>query len=112
MSYTPTPATVTLADGSTPALNAALGSVFRLAAAGDRTIDVPTNPTENPKIIIQHYASGGARTLALNTGAGGFRFGSDIAALTQTASGKTDYIGCVYNSTNAFWDVVAYVKGY
>ena len=62
--------------------------------------------------MIQHYASGGARTLALNTGAGGFRFGSDIAALTQTASGKTDYIGAIYNGTDSFWDVVGYVKGF
>src|SRR4051812_44038940 len=55
---------VTLTDGATPALDASLGSVFRLAAGGDRTIGVPTNPTAGQKIIIQHFASGGARTLA------------------------------------------------
>lgn len=103
---------VTLADGATPALNAAIGSIFRLAAAGDRTIGIPTNPVAGQKIVIQHYASGGARTLALNTGAGGFRFGSDITALTQTASGKTDYIGCIYNGTDGFFEVVAVSKGY
>lgn len=105
-------ATVTLTDGTTPALDASLGTVFRLAAAGDRTIAVPTNPTGGQKIVIQHFASGGARTLALNTGAGGFRFGSDITGLTQTVSGKTDYIGCLYNDTDSKWDVVAYAKGY
>lgn len=105
-------ATVTLADGATPALNAALGSVFRLAAAGDRTIAIPTNPTPGQKIVIQHFASGGARTLALNSGAGGFRFGSDIASLSQTASGKTDYIGCIYNDTDSKWDIVAVTKGF
>ena len=106
------PTIVTLTDGATPALDAALGTIFRLAAAGDRTIAVPSNATAGQKLVIQHYASGGARTLALNTGAGGFRFSTDIAALTQTASGKTDYIGCIYNGTDAYWDVVAYVRGH
>jgi len=103
---------VALTDGATPALDASLGSVFTLSAAGNRTIAVPSNPTTGQKIVIRHLASGGARTLALNTGAGGFRFGSDITALTETASGKYDYIGCVYNATASFWDVVAYVKGF
>lgn len=106
------PTTVTLTDGATPALDASLGKVFRLAAAGDRTIAVPSNPIGGQQIVIQHYASGGARTLALNTGAGGFRFGTDITALTQTASGKTDYIGAIYNDTDSKWDIVAVTKGF
>jgi hypothetical protein len=104
--------TVALVDGATPALDASLGNVFTLAAGGDRTIAVPSNPTNGQKIIIRHLASGGARTLGLNTGAGGFRFGSDIPSLTQTVSGDTDYIGCVYSSIDSFWDVVAYAKGF
>jgi hypothetical protein len=103
---------VALADGATPALNAALGYIFTLTALGDRTIAVPTNPTSGQKIVIAHLASGAGRTLSLNTGAGGFRFGSDIASLSQTASGKTDYIGCIYNLSANFWDVVAVTKGF
>lgn len=106
------PTVVALADGATPALDASLGNVFTLSAAGNRTIAIPSNPTAGQKIIIRHLASGAARTLALNTGAGGFRFGTDIAALTQTDSGKIDYIGAIYNSTDSKWDVVAYSKGY
>jgi hypothetical protein len=108
-------AAVALADGATPALDASLGNKFRLAAAGNRTIAVPSNPPTTgytQKIVIEHFASGGARTLALNSGAGGFRFGSDITALTATASGKTDYIGCIWNITDSFWDVVAVIKGF
>jgi hypothetical protein len=104
--------TIALTDGATPALDASLGTIFRLSAGGDRTIAVPTNPTSGQKIVIQHYASGGARTLALNSGTGGFRFGTDITALTATASGKTDYIGAIYNATDNKWDVVAVSKGY
>jgi len=103
---------VTLSDGATPALNAALGNTFVLTAAGDRTIAVPSNPVAGQKITIIHIASGGARTLALNTGAGGFRYGADITALTQTTSGKTDYIGCICNSAATYFDVVSYTKGF
>lgn len=103
---------VTLSDGATPALDASLGNTFLLTAAGDRTIAVPTNPISGQKITIVHKASGGARTLSLNTGAGGFRFGTDITALTSTTSGLTDYIGAIYNAADNKWDVVSYVKGF
>jgi hypothetical protein len=106
------PKATALTDGATPALDASLGNFFTLSAAGDRTIAVPSNATAGQVIIIRHLASGGARTLALNTGAGGFRFGSDITGLTQTASGKYDYIAAQYNSTDSKWDVIAYAKGY
>ena len=65
---------VALTDGATPALDASLGDVFTLSAEGNRTIAVPTNAVSGQKIIIRHYANGAARTLALNTGAGGFSF--------------------------------------
>lgn len=103
---------VTLSDGATPALNAALGNTFLLTAAGDRTIAVPTNPTSGQRITIVHKASGADRTLALNTGAGGFRFGTTITALTATTSGLTDYIDAVYNLADTKWDIVAYSKGF
>ncbi|MCR4307785.1 MAG: hypothetical protein NUV80_04430 [Candidatus Berkelbacteria bacterium] len=103
---------ITLIDGATPALDAAQGASFYLTAAGDRTIAVPTNPTVGQVIIIVHFASGGARTLALNTGTNGFRFGSDITALSATASGKIDYITCRWNSIDSKWDVIEYRKGY
>ena len=102
----------TLTDGATVALDASLGSKFRLVALGSRTLLAPTNAQDAQKIIIEHYASGGARTLTLTTGAGGFRFGTDVTGITQTASGKTDYIGAVYNAADSRWDVVAVVKGY
>jgi hypothetical protein len=104
---------VTLTDGASVALDViARAPYYRLVAAGDRTITTPQNPLDGQKIIIQHVASGGARTLTLTGGAFGFRFGSDITALTPTASGKTDYIGAIYNLADGRWDVVAYTKGF
>lgn len=106
------PKVVTLADGSTPALDASLGDIFILLAAGNRTIAVPTNPKNGQKIVIRHEASGANRTLALNSGTGGFRFGTDVTGLTATTSGKIDYIGCIYNETDNKWDVVGVAKGF
>ena len=110
--YVDTPRVVALTDGATPALDASLGNIFTLSAGGNRTIAVPSNPTSGQKIIIIHHANGAARTLALNTGAGGFAYGEDVTALTATTSGKRDYIGCVYNATSEKWHVVAVSKGY
>jgi hypothetical protein len=104
-------AAVTLTDGATVALDASLGKEFILSAGGNRTILAPTNPTQK-SIIIRHYASGGARTLTLSSGTLGFRFGSTITALTETVSGKTDYIGAIYHAADTIWDVVAYAKGF
>lgn len=106
------PVAVTLTDGATPALDASLGDVFRLTAAGNRTIAVPTNPSDGQRIEIQHYASGADRTLSLNTGTGGFRFGTDITGLTATTSGKWDKIGAEYVLADNKWDVIGYSKGY
>jgi hypothetical protein len=103
---------VNLTDGSTPALDASLGTHFRLTAAGNRTIAVPSSPTDGQVIVIEHLASGGARTLALNTGTGGFKFGTDITALTATTSGAIDYIQAVYRQSTDKWNVIGYVKGY
>jgi len=104
---------VTLTDGASVAIDViARAPYYRLVAAGDRTLTTPQNPLDGQRIIIQHVASGGARTLTLTGGAFGFRFGSDIPALTPTVSGKTDYIGCIYNLTDSRWDVVAYSKGF
>jgi hypothetical protein len=103
---------VPLTDGATPALDASQGDYFRLSAGGDRTIAVPSNPTDGQAITIEHLASGGARTLALNTGTGGFLFGTTITALTQTVSGKRDFIRAIYNSSLNKWVVVGYSKGF
>jgi hypothetical protein len=103
---------VTLVDGATPALDASLGNTFTLTAAGDRTIAIPTNPTSGQRIIIAHKASGANRTLALNTGTGGFRFGTTITGLTATTSALTDYIEAIYNAAENKWDIVNYSKGF
>lgn len=104
---------VTLTDGTTVALNVALGRLFRLTMAGSRTLGVPSNPVDGQGIILEIVASGADRTLTLPTGAGGFIFGSDVTGpLTATVSGKTDFIGAMYRSSVNLWRVLSVSKGY
>lgn len=103
---------VNLQDGASVPLDASVGDVFFLVANGNRTILAPTNPVIGDKIIIWHFANGAARTLSLQTGAGGFRFGDDPTSLTSTDMNKMDYIGCMWNDIDGFWDIIAYSKNY
>ncbi len=105
-------AVVVLVDGSTVNIDASLGNIFYLNAEGDRTLAAPTNPIDGQKIIIRHYAAGANRTLSLASGAGGFSFGTTIIALSSTASGTSDYIGCIYNGSTNLWNVLAYAQGF
>ncbi|MBZ6258874.1 hypothetical protein KVH22_25495 [Streptomyces olivaceus] len=112
LTLTPNSQVVTLTDAATIATNAARSTHFKVALTANRTLGVPTNPSDGQRVIWEVTASGGARTLSLAGGAGGFAFGSDITALTAIASGKTDFIGAVYSATANAWRVVAYAKGY
>lgn len=109
-----TPKVVELPDGANPALDASLGNTFRLVAGGDRTIAAPTNTQPFQRFVIIHQASGGARTLSVDSAsAGGFRFGTDLVGpLTATSSGKQDYIACVVDPTDNKVDIVSVKKGY
>jgi hypothetical protein len=103
-----------LADGAGSVIDASLGNIFTMEATGNRTLGTTTNGTDGQKIVIRHTASGGARTLTLPVATDGdFAFGSDVTAITVTASGKVDYIGCIYEGGSVKrWHVVAYSKGY
>lgn len=106
-------APVALTDAATVATDASLGNHFRVTIAGNRTLGAPSNPTDGQRAIWEVTASGAIRTLTLATGSSGaFAFGTDITALTATASGTTDYIGAIYNSSAARWRILAYLKGY
>lgn len=105
---------VALTDAATIATDASLGNLFRVTLAGNRTLGVPTNPTDGQRVVWEvSQDATGTRTLALASGAGGFIFGTDIASITlTTTASKTDFIGAIYNSTANRWRVIAFVKGY
>jgi hypothetical protein len=62
-------------------------------------------PTNGQKLNIRLYAAS-TQTVSWTTSSTGYRvIGTTLP--TSVASGKTVYVGCVWNSTDSFWDVVA-----
>jgi hypothetical protein len=80
-------------------------NVTALAAAV--TISAPSGtPTNGQKLTLRIVDNGTARALTWTTTSGGYRvIGTTLP--TTTVISKTVYIGCIYNSTDVFWDVVA-----
>jgi hypothetical protein len=105
------PTVVTLADAATVAVNAALGSDFRLTIAGNRTLANPTNPTDGQKITFQiTQGSGAPWTLTYGTA---YEFSSSLPQPTLSgAAGRTDLLGFIYNAAKGTWLLAAFVNGF
>jgi hypothetical protein len=102
---------VTLTDAATINTDASLGNIFTVTLGGNRTLANPTNPTNGQKIIYRIRQDGtGSRTITFDTA---FRFGADTPSITlTTTANKTDYIGCMYNSTDSKWDIIAFSRNF
>lgn len=105
------PVVVSLTDASTIALDASLGTSFKVTLAGNRTLGNPTNPTDGQRILIAvSQDATGSRTLTLGSA---WALGTDISSVTlTTTASKTDYIGAVYDATSTKWRILAFAKGY
>jgi hypothetical protein len=77
------------------------------ALAVPATIAIPSGtPVDGQKLVIRIEDDGTARALTWTTSAGGYRvIGSTLP--TTTVATKNLYVGCIYNSNDSFWDVVA-----
>lgn len=75
------------------------GSVLFAAPSG--------TPVNGQKLLIRiRDDNSGIRALTFTTTSGGFRvIGTTLPS--STVLNKITYIGCIYNSTDVFWDVVA-----
>jgi hypothetical protein len=74
---------------------------------GTTAIQIPSGtPTDAQRLSIRIKDNGTGRTLSWVTTAGGYRVIGTTLPTTTTAN-KTIYVGCVYNSADSFWDVVA-----
>ena len=61
---------------------------------------------DGQKLMIRIKDNGTTRNLTWTTTTGGYRvIGTTLPA--STPASKTTYVGCIYNSTDTFWDVVA-----
>lgn len=104
---------VALTDGTTVAVNAALGNLFWLTlTATGHGMGAPSNPVDGEMIMFR-IKSGGAYTFSWATGSGGYEFGADITqpTLSQT-SGLYDYVGFIYSLADTMWHCLAYARGY
>ncbi|KKL28477.1 hypothetical protein LCGC14_2374760 [marine sediment metagenome] len=99
-----------LTDQATITTDASAGTIFTVTLAGNRTLAAPTNPVDGMKRIWRFKQDAtGSRTITLNAV---FRLGTDITTITlTTTASKTDYVGAIYNGTDAKWDIVAFIKG-
>jgi hypothetical protein len=56
--------------------------------------------------MLRFKDNGTARGITWTTSSTGFR-ALGITLPTTTVAGKVTYVGCVYNTTDSFWDAVA-----
>lgn len=95
------PKVATLTDGTTIALNAALGNDFRVTLTGNHTLGAPTNPTDGQRIVVfATQDATGTRTLAYNAA---FDWGTPGAPTLTTGPGKIDQLRFCYNANATKW---------
>ena len=74
------------------------------ALATNTTIASPSGtPTNGQKLMIRIKDNGVTRTLTWNA----IYNVVGVTLPTDSTAGKTHYIGCVYNSANSKWDILA-----
>ena len=83
-------------------------TVTALATAA--TIAAPSGtPVDGQKLVLRIKDNGTARALTWTTTSGAYR-AVGVTLPTTTVISKVLYIGCIYNSQDTFWDVIAVVQ--
>ena len=65
-------------------------------------------PVDGQRLIIRIEDNGTARGITWTTTSGAFR-AVGVTLPTTTVLSKVTYVGCIYNATDVFWDVIASV---
>jgi hypothetical protein len=74
---------------------------------GAITVLAPSGtPVDGQRLILRFEDNGSARGITWTTTSGAYR-AVGITLPTTTSASKITYVGCVYNSTDVFWDVIA-----
>jgi hypothetical protein len=104
---------VAIADGTSVTIDADttdLATQANTQAAGTLTINAPTGTLANGQKIMFRLTSTNAQTFSWNS-----VFAGSIDLTLPTVSsggGKSDYLGFIYNSTAAKWQLLAKVFGF
>lgn len=78
------------------------------ALANNLTINADAgSPYDGQKVVFRFKPSGANRTLTWTTGTAKSFRAIGVTIPTLILSGKTVYVGCIYNSADSRWDVVA-----
>jgi hypothetical protein len=104
---------VVIADGTSITVNADTTDVATQAntqAVGTLTINAPTGTIVNGQKFILRLRSTNIQTFSWNAA---FQGSTDIALPTASSGGGLyDYVGFIYNSTAAKWQMIAKVFGF
>lgn len=108
------PAVVTLTDASTVTVDASKGNDFRVQLGGNRTIGVPSNPTDGQRITIhvQQPSSGGPYTPSFASGTGGYGYGSASTPAWSTTASAVDITGWLYRADKQEWCFTGTAPGF
>jgi hypothetical protein len=63
-------------------------------------------PVDGQRLMLRFEDNGTGRAITWTTSSGAFR-AVGVTLPTTTVASKVTYVGCVYNSTDVFWDVIA-----
>lgn len=102
-----TPRVVSIASAASITPNGDTTDQYNVTAlAVPATINAPTGtPTDGQKFVLRIEDDGTARALTWTTTSGAYRVVGTTLPTTTVAT-KVLYVGCIYNSTDVFWDVV------
>lgn len=76
-------------------------------ADGAVTFAIPSGTSnDGQRLLIRIEDNGSSQTLTWTTSASGYRV-VGVELPTTTTSTKTTYVGCIYNTIDTYWDVVA-----
>jgi hypothetical protein len=79
------------------------------ALASGATVAAPSGtPVDGQRLILRFKDNGTGRALTWTTSSGAYR-AVGVTLPTTTVATKTTYVGCIYNTADTFWDVIAAV---
>lgn len=96
--------------GGTVTLDATVGNNGIITISSTTTINGPTGGFDMQKFTFR-IRNDASHSVTLSTGAGNFRFSTDIPSYTNSVS-KVDYVGAIWNGTDSLWDVVSVIQGF
>jgi hypothetical protein len=74
---------------------------------GAITVATPSGtPVDGQRLMLRFEDNGTGRAITWTTSSGAYRV-VGVTLPTTTVASKITYVGCIYNSTDIFWDVIA-----